>query len=167
MHAHLRRHWDGSPADPARFIRTSARLGPDGLALRCVAPLSSTTVHPAPPGPTPQLWESEVVEWFVAGPDGYTEIELGPFGNHLVLRFSAYRQKVDDLHPIAYQARITADENGRRWEGRALVPTALLPEGPLRINVCAIQPGPVYLQWRPARGERPDFHDLRPATALR
>lgn len=162
MQLTVQRTWDDQPVEASRRVAVRVRAVAGGLELRCRARLWSAQVHPHPPGPTPGLWESEVVEWFFGGADGrYTEVEVGPFGNHLVLRFDGYRRKRDELLPMACSARIDSTASGRSWSGRAVLPWALLPEGPLRMNVCAIQPGPIYLQWSPACGERPDFHVTR------
>lgn len=161
MNLIVRRTWDDRPVERWREVRVRVSSMGDALELRCRATLVSDTI-PGPPGPTSRLWEHEVVEWFFGNDAGeYTEVELGPFGNHLVLTFDGYRNRRAELLPIVYTARVTSTTVGRRWSGAAIVPRALLPKGALRMNVCAIQPGPVHLQWQPARGAQPDFHDAR------
>ena len=150
--------WDGRPAE-GPTPRLSLRAAPDGLELEVDAPFHGDLPPPGAPGPTPRLWEHEVVELFIQGAQGgpYTEVELGPHGHHLVLRLGAVRQVRDQLHPIAFTAEITGD----RWTGRARLPRALLPPGPWRGNATAIHGPPegrVYQTWAPLPGPQPDFH---------
>lgn len=166
----IEQHWDGRPLPRERRVRFALLPRPEGLELRCAAALFSDRLPPGPPGPTPRLWEHEVVEFFFGGEGGYTEVELSPFGNHLVLRLAGYREILEEGLPLDYRAVLSSARGRRSWGGRARLPWSLLPPGPLRFNVCAIQPGPIYAQWSPARGEKPDFHDARcwrPATWVR
>lgn len=138
-----------------------ARVG-DALEVRCAARLFGDAGPPGPPGPTDRLWEHEVIEVFVAGEGtAYLEIELGPWGNHLVLQLADERKVARSMLPIDYVATVSSGPRGRRWSGRARVPWALLPPGPLRVNAYAIQPGPegrVFLAAFPTNTPQPDFH---------
>lgn len=156
------RAWDGAPVPPAARVRVALRPLPDALEIRCAARLFGGDGPPAPPGATDRLWEHEVVEVFVAGPDGrYTEIELGPYGNHLVLQLASYRSPVASGLPLVYRSSVRSGPAGRTWTGIARVDRGLLPTGPHRVNAYAIQPtseGRRYLAWSPPGGAAPDFH---------
>jgi hypothetical protein len=106
------------------------------------------------------LWEHEVVELFLLGPEArYTEIELGPAGHYLVLQLRGVRNVVASDAAIDFEAHVEGD----RWRGRARVPRALLPEPVLSGNAHAIHGQGAdrrYLSAFPADAERPDFHRL-------
>src|SRR5262245_55837907 len=94
--------WDGLPLPAAEQARLRLRLTPRELLLALAAPFHADPRPAGPPGPTPRLWEHEVVELFLAGagsgsgPPRYTEIELSPWGHHLVLRLEGVRNVVAD-----------------------------------------------------------------------
>lgn len=154
---HIAHTWDGTPLTAAE--RTTVRLheGLYALDIDVDAPFAG---DPAPPGKgsTPRLWEHEVVELFVFGDDGrYTEIELGPHGHWLVLRFAGVRRLVDDGHVIDFRTRV----RGERWTGDAEVPASLLPKVPLRCNAFRISGAGAARRYEasvPVPGPRPDFH---------
>jgi hypothetical protein len=158
----LDRAWDGEPVDSP--VEVEIRPGRAGLELGCAAPLAGAGGPPGPPGPTPRLWEHEVVELFVLGADGhYLEVELGPFGNHLVLQLRARREVAREGLPLRWRSRIAATASGRRWGGRATIPWAYLPTAPHRFNLYAIQPWPGgrrFLALFSVPGAEPDFHRL-------
>lgn len=152
--------WDGLPAHASEVVHL--RLGPvaAGFALELDAPFHGDPPPSAPPGPTWGLWNHEVVEVFLLG-DGerYAEVEVGPFGHHLVLRLHGRRNVVERGLPLD----LHVEREAARWWARALLDTALVPEGSLRVNAYAVHgagDGRRYLAWRPVPGERPDFHRL-------
>lgn len=151
--------WDGQPLSPASTATLALSIDANHLYIDLDSPYFNDRPPPEVAGPTPGLWEHEVVELFVQGriSGPYTEVELGPHGHHLVLRLDGVREVRDQLHPIAF----TAEVHGRRWTGRAAVPLALLPSGPWRGNAFAIH-GPadarIYSAWAPVPGAQPDFH---------
>ncbi len=159
--------WDGAPLTPAEHAVVRLVAAPDGAALRLLvdAPFHGDPPPPSPPGPTPRLWEHEVVELFVAGPGGdaevpYLEIELSPHGHHLVLRLAGVRREVENGLPLDFRAFF----DGRRWRGEATFPRAWLPAPPHRANayrVHALGAGRRHLAATPVPGAAPDFH--RPA----
>ena len=120
------------------------------------------------PGPTDRLWEHEVVELFVAGRDDrYTEVELSPWGHHLVLRLHGVRRVIDTQLPLAFRVR----RCGARWIGVARLDRELLPPPPWRANAYAIHgegSDRRFLSATPLPGEQPDFHqpDRFPALPL-
>ena len=169
--------WDGEPvpADEVAMVSV-ANTGPEApagsLIVRVDAPFHGDPAPPGAPGPTPGLWEFEVVELFIAesgadsAPDSplndevrYLEIELSPHGHHLVLRLRAVRQVVEQGLELEYRAEIDASTG--RWTGEAVVPGAWLPPAPHRVNAFAIHRqgnGRRYLAWSPLPGPKPDFH---------
>lgn len=156
--------WDARPAPADRRVRVSLTADAESVRIGVDAPWCGGPPPAGPPGPTPALWEHEVVEVFFAGPgERYTEVELGPFGHHLVLQLDGVRRVVADRLPLAYEAELRSGPSGRRWRGRARLARHLLPAGPLRVNAYAIQPegaGVAHLAWSPPGGARPDFHRL-------
>jgi hypothetical protein len=153
--------WDGAPARPGELARLRLRRRGGGLEIEVDAPWHSDPAPPARPGPTDRLWEFEVVEFFLASsgppPVRYTEVELSPFGHHLVLRFLGARNAIDRALQIAY----VAERGGRRWTGRAVVPAHYLPPEPWRANAFAVhgtRGDRRFLAAHPLPGAAPDFH---------
>lgn len=155
--------WDGEPAREDERARVALALAGDELRIDVDAPFHGDPKPPGPPGPTPRLWEYEVVELFLlAEPSTYLEIELGPHGHHLVLALEGVRRIVREGMPIAYEVEPAARE-GSRWRARARVPLSYLPERASRLNAYAIHgtgDARRYLAWRPVPGSAPDFHRL-------
>ncbi len=151
------------------------------LRVECTAPLHGDPPPPGLSGPTPGLWNHEVVELFLFGSrdDGsrgaggsgarawYLELELGPRGHYLALQFTDVRVRLERA-PIEIDYRATID--GARWRGRALVARALLPDGLARYNAHAIHglgPRRRYLSAIPAPGSAaPDFHQPERSASL-
>lgn len=155
--------WDGERLDPSQIAFVNVDIGKQAWELRIDAPFYGDPPPTAPPGPTPRLWESEVVELFVVG-DGvskqprYTEIELGPHGHHLVLQFEGVRQVIAQGLPIEFEACVS----GARWLGLAKIPAEFLPHGPWRINAYAahgVGNRRRHFAMIPVPGPAPDFHN--------
>ncbi len=154
------RTWDGDPALPGERVQLDVRLTDEALAIEVSAPFHGDPAPPGPAGALDGLWEHEVVEIFVLG-DGerYTEIELGPYGHHLVLQLDGVRNAVARCLPLTFAARQTGD----RWLGRASLDRSWLPAGALRVNAYAIHgigPERRYLAMTPVPGPHPDFHRI-------
>jgi len=158
--------WDGRPVKDDEIARVSILLDERGLLLEIDAPYHGDPAPDGPPGPTPGLWEFEVVEVFVLGPqERYTEVEIGPHGHHLVLRLEGRRNAVATKLPLDLSTTI-AD---RRWTATARLAREHLPPAPHRFNAYAIHGAADarrYLAWRPPGGDAPDFHRLEVFTAL-
>ncbi|MFH2007090.1 MAG: hypothetical protein ABI333_10935 [bacterium] len=168
--------WDGVALPQSE--RVILGLGSDGARLRITvdAPFHADPRPPHPAGPTPTLWEHEVVELFVLGtpppgaPPPYTEVELGPHGHHLVLRLGGVRQLVDELLPLDFRAEVDAAGPSPRWRGVALLEPTFLPPPPHRVNAYAIHgtgDGRRFLALHPVPGAQPDFHRLDRFERLR
>jgi hypothetical protein len=147
--------WDGHPIPTEQVAHLDARLDGDDLVVLVDAPFAGDPPPPVPAGGVWKLWESEVVELFVLGADGhrYLEIELGPYGHHLVLELEGVRNIVRAPIPIQYVAR-----RSRRWTGEARMPRTLLPSPPFRANAYRHAGGTFYAA-SPVGPER-DFHQL-------
>ncbi len=152
--------WDGQPVPTEEHIHLALGTWEGGLEVRVDAPGPWDPTPPGPAGPFWGLWEHEVVEVFVAGENlEYTEIELGPFGHHLVLRLRGTRKVVQKELPLVY----TVVRSAGRWRGVARVDRALLPPGPHRMNAYAIRgrgEARRFLSWQPVPGAEPDFHQI-------
>lgn len=160
--------WNGHPLPVSEQIRMEIERRPKGLLIDFEAPFYDDPAPDCPPGPTPELWEHEVVEVFFASqtqPNQYTEIELGPHGHYLVLRLDGVRNIVSQLHEIRYKFyRVPG-----RWMGTALVPWELLPPEPWNYNAYAIHgqgSTRIYSACFPVPGPAPDFHQLPTFQAL-
>jgi hypothetical protein len=153
------RTWEGTPVDDVAAVQLAACSDHD-LVLRVLAPLAGDPPPDAPPGPTDRLWEHEVVELFVAGPDErYLELEVGPHGHHLVLRLEGVRRPVETRLPMELAVR----RGEGAWAATARFPRAWLPAGPLRANAYRIHGPPDtrrHLAHAPVPGAQPDFHRL-------
>jgi len=155
--------WDGRPLPhDERAVVQVHGLAPDAEEVRIdlVAPFAADPPPFAPPGPVDQLWGYEVVEVFVVGADGaYTELELGPYGHHLLLQLRGVRDVSAKLLPVAFEARRAGD----RWAGSARVERALFPSEPVAVNAYRIHgvgAARRYEAHAPVPGDGPDFHRL-------
>ena len=153
------RRWNGTPIEPADQISVAWTEQGSIIELQVAAPFYGDPPAPnAPIGPTDRLWEHEVVEVFIAGPDSrYTEIELAPSGHHLVLQLDGVRQPIAARIPIEFHAAV----EGNRWLGVARIPRTVMPPKPWRVNATAIHGSHdrrEYLSMHALPGTEPDFH---------
>lgn len=160
MHLLVGHDWAGEPL-PADQIATVTLRGGASLEVHVDAPLAGDPPPPGPPGPTEALWEHEVVELFILGADArYLEVELGPWGHHLVLQLHGVRQATARLLP----AELEVQRSGGRWRGVARLDWGLVPPGPHRVNAVAVRGVGAARRWLsavPLPGPRPDFHQLQ------
>lgn len=160
MRARIDRTWRGDPVSEAEAAEIRLHFSPDGARIGIRAPFEGDPPPPGPAGPIEGLWNHEVVEVFLLGSDGYVEIELGPYGHHLVIRFAAVRQATRRLIPIDFA--VSGRDEGQ-WRGEARIAREWLPAGLSRFNAYRIHgsgPARRYLAIFPVPGERPDFHRL-------
>ncbi len=158
--------WAGAPLAEALQARLQLDLEPAGLRVLIDAPFFDDPPPPADGQPRTArdgLWEHEVVELFIGAAEGgkarhYTELEFGPHGHALGLRFEGYRVRVARFE-VAFEV-LSLDRGARRWRGEARVPRALLPPPPWRMNAFAMHGDPrIHLAAFPApEGLSPDFH---------
>ena len=157
---HITKLWDGKPALESEHASLVVRLTAEHLIVSIDAPFHGDPAPGASPGPTPGLWNHEVVELFICGPDAqYTEVEIGPHGHHLVLQLSGVRSPTATCLPL--QLCVTKEEN--RWTASAALDAGLLPPRPWTVNAYAIHGEGAarrYLACYPAPGDAPDFHRL-------
>ncbi len=164
--------WRGRPATDREWVILTLTGTDDSLIVHIDAPFHGDPAPEAPVGPTPALWEHEVVELFIAGPGArYIELEFNPYGHWLALALDGVRNIVDDRLPIRFHTFIA----GRVWSGRAVIPRSVLPAGPHRVNATAIHGGRDpkrpslkrrHLSWQPLTGDTPDFHQLEAFAPL-
>lgn len=162
MKVSVARTWDGLHARPDEVAHLDLTVGAT-LRIEVDAPWHGDPRPDGPIGPLWALWEHEVVELFLLGPDEpertYTEIELGPHGHYLGLRLRGVRNAIDSKWPIAWEVL----RSGDRWRGRAEVGLEWLPERIVAFNAYAIHgvgEQRRYLAHAPVPGPQPDFHRL-------
>jgi len=153
------RSWSGERLPPRQ--RSTVELadpGPAGLEVRIDAFDHGDVAPASAPGWMDGLWEYEVVELFIAGPRGYLELELGPYGHHLALFFERVRVRSDEHLALA---PFEVERWGGRWRAEVVIPTSWLPEGANRAAAFAIhgeRPHRVHLASCSLPGTTPDFH---------
>lgn len=156
----IQQSWNGKALSAYESVYLELEFRAKGLLLDFEAPFYNDPPPHLPAGSTPKLWEHEVVEFFLAHGDDYTEIELGPYGHYLVLQLKGYRNPIHTLSPIRYKAYLCRN----RWMGTALIPWNFLPPAPWTYNAYAIHGQGAsrrYLAAYPVPGDAPDFHQLR------
>jgi hypothetical protein len=160
MRLEIRSTWDGHPAEPGEHATITLSAASDALCITVDAPLHGDPPPPGAPGPCWALWEHEVIELFIVGPNNaYTEVELSPHGHHLLLRLSGVREITERLLPLDFSAHAV----GTRWSGTARLPWSLVPAAPRRLNAFAIHGLGAHrrhLAAFPVPGDVPDFHRI-------
>lgn len=121
------------------------------LSLRAAEPM----LHAA----TPQLWENDVAELFLAQdpatPHRYMEFEVSPRGEWIDLDITAQAGTIQHSAPLqsGFVAAARMEEEQRRWLAFLRVPLApshVSEESALRLNLFRSQgPGPVEMAWQP------------------
>ncbi|KAK3853212.1 hypothetical protein Pcinc_040234, partial [Petrolisthes cinctipes] len=160
--------WNGDPItqqQPPVNLTLSASPDEQFLYLDIVAPFFNDPSQPdSPPGqPFFGLWDYEVVEaFFLNDQDQYVEVEVCPWGQHIVLLLSGQRITVRHSLPLTVTTQRTADT----WTGRANIPVSYLPEAVTKFNAYAIHGSDtdrVYQSLYPAdhNTTAPDFHALQ------
>ncbi|KAI9562679.1 hypothetical protein GHT06_010133 [Daphnia sinensis] len=81
------------------------------------------------------LWDYEVVEvFFLNDKNQYVEIELCPWGQHIVLLLDGQRNTIRHSLFIEFMAT----RNSTHWQGVAFIPVDLLPPSVTKMNAYAI-----------------------------
>lgn len=108
-----------------------------------------------------ELWNYEVIELFIAGvgePVSYTEIEISPWGDYLVLQLLGRRQVVGKELPLKI---IKVNRDSERWQSEVVIQSNLIPKGPLKVNayrIFGVEPLRHYHVMTPLKTIEPDFH---------
>ena len=156
----VHQRWDGQPLAQDEQAQVHLIPQPEGLRVEIDAPYYGDEPPPTPPGPTPHLWEHEVVEVFLLGQqERYLELELGPAGHYLALILEGRR------HVLAQgmAMRVQVSRQGARWRASAQVPLMWLPPGLSHVNACAIHGRGQERRHEvcfAAPSQAPDFHSL-------
>ncbi len=157
--------WKGTEIPLHHQSRLEIERRPAGLLLDFSTPFYE---DPSPPialeadeiCSTPELWNYEVIELFVANGEQYTELEVGPHGHYLVLRFNGRRQRISEGHPVRYKSYREAGQ----WMGTVLIENAYLPPEPWTFNayrIHGVDASRCYLSAFAHPGAiAPDFHEL-------
>jgi hypothetical protein len=155
----IERHWYGAACGAAHLhgrIELSSRE--EGLALVARLPHQpEPRVPSAPQGArVADLWEYDVVECFLAAPDGrYLEVELGAGGHFLVLSFAAPRVRSDAHASLSLPIDFVSEAAG--WCAKTLLPWRLVPRPLEGLNAFVIAGGE-HLAFAKLPGSAPDFH---------
>ena len=162
----IERTWDGLAVADDERVSLELTLSRTHLNVGIEAPFHNDPAPPEAAGSLHGLWEFEVVELFLRGTgDSYLELEFGPYGHYLALRFDGYRRLRESGLAIAFEAHRSA----KRWNGRARIPDSDLPSELRSCNAYAIHgsgPARRYLALYPSAGDEPDFHKLDSFGAL-
>jgi len=163
----IKHTWDGDavPHDPVQVTLK----GPvnDGVELNIRAPFfDDSDMPPGKPGePVWKLWDYEVVEAFFLGDDeNYLEVEISPFGQHIVLLLKGKQNAVNFCLPLKVETNIIEEENS--WTGKAYIPASYFPVNVTKFNAYAIHGKDetrTYLALYPVpkgKYEYPSFHRL-------
>jgi len=131
--------WNDIPIDHKPVV-IQMEQSSDGqsIQLMVTAPFFNDPTNPegAPGQPFLGLWEYEVVELFLANDENqYVEIELCPWGQHLVLLLNGTRNAIRHSLPLQFTVE---NRNADEWRGRAVIPLDYLPPRVTKMNAYAI-----------------------------
>ncbi|XP_076064325.1 UPF0462 protein C4orf33 homolog isoform X2 [Oratosquilla oratoria] len=162
---HVEKTWNGDPInhDPVKI--TLEGDGKENLLLHIEAPFFNDPPNPGgkPGEPFFELWNYEVVEAFFLNDDNqYLEVEVAPWGQHIVLIFKALKETIRHSLPLNVETTIQGD----KWSGTAKIPFTYLPPKVTRFNAYAIhgsEPNRIYeaLYAAPKTALAPNFHELQ------
>ncbi|XP_045582812.2 uncharacterized protein [Procambarus clarkii] len=160
--------WNGGPLDHTPVqVSLSGSADQQYLEVSITAPFFNDP--PAPPGPPGQpfygLWDYEVVEvFFLNDQDQYVEVEVCPWGQHIVLLLNGKRETI--RHSLPLEVTTQRNNDTGIWTGLARIPVTYLPHKVSKFNAYAIHgsgEARVYeaLYPAPATATDPDFHALQ------
>ena len=157
-------NWDGVALNEQNMARVEVDWLANGdLSIGIDAPFSNDPKPNCPKTACWQLWNFEVVELFLVGkgdPIPYTEIEISPWGNHLVLQLLGKRNVIAQELPLQI---VSLERAKNRWTAQAVISKDLLPKGELKVNayrVSGVNPNRHYHVMTPMVGPVPDFHQI-------
>uniref|UniRef100_A0AC34RFI5 Uncharacterized protein n=1 Tax=Panagrolaimus sp. JU765 TaxID=591449 RepID=A0AC34RFI5_9BILA len=165
--------WDGKPVDhdPIKikmhwhFERVKGAPHKRVIVVEFTAPLFDDPEPDFPPGPTPGLWNYEVVELFFANNEGhYLEVEVGPHGHWLLLFHKGYRDCFNSGEDVDIEVENNFDMN--TWHCRFEIPLAFFPAKVTKFNAYAIHGVNSERQYEALHPvtdgglKEPDFHKL-------
>lgn len=159
--------WNNVSIPKSHRVNVQLYLDRD-LTIRFASKFYNDPKLPAntPIGIMDDLFNYEVVEVFLLGKDEqYLEVELGPFGQYLVLQLKGYRNVVKSKIKID---QVTCRIEDNHWNGTIVIPKSLLPPDITHLNAYAIYGSGdkrTYLALYPAPENnanytKPDFHRL-------
>ncbi|KAB7504987.1 hypothetical protein Anas_07847 [Armadillidium nasatum] len=158
--------WNGKPLKDKEKVKIILKGFEDSsdVLLRIESPFYNNPIPNGTPGqPLFGLWEYEVVEAFFLNKDEeYLEVEIGPYGHHIVLFLKGKRNILRHSYPL----KVTSTREGNRWTGEALIPGDYFPPKVSKFNSYAvhnINGQRRYLALYPTDGstDKVEFHDLR------
>jgi hypothetical protein len=167
----IERDWQGHPVPEAHRAQMQIARQHGKLVVAFEAPYFADPPPPCAAGSTPQLWEHEVIELFIADArEHYFELELGPHGHYLALELHGVRKLVREGMAVDYTVGVDRPAPGQgaagaigRYRGIAQVPVSYLPRDPARVNaylIHGVSEARCYHAFSPVPGARPDFHRL-------
>ena len=167
MRLRIERDWQGAAVPATEHAWLAFERRGDSLAVEFDAPYFGDPRPPGATGPTPGLWDYEVIELFIADDaEHYLELEFGPHGHYLALELSGVRKVARAELPLSYTVEIDPGVTGApigRYRGAAEAPMSYLPRAPTRVNAYTIHgrgPTRAYRAHAPVPGTGPDFHRL-------
>ena len=85
------------------------------------------------------LWDYEVVEIFFLNSktEEYLELEFGPHGHFLALKFKGERKQIEDNEKFEFEYKAQIDKNEKTWTAKAIIPLNLLPNNVNKYNCYA------------------------------
>ncbi|HRR56810.1 MAG TPA: carbohydrate-binding family 9-like protein [Acidobacteriota bacterium] len=175
----LNRLWNGSRIDRSGWDEASLlefTWNSAALSIDFSCRFGNLNVNPdlGRGGPVPELWNYDVLEFFLRprGGFGYFEIEVSPLGQWLDLYVHRPRKEVDWDWRSGLLLESRVDDKRSVWEGRLQIPFAPMYDrfrnqtnpriGEVwRMNayrVAGAAPDRRYYAWRPTFTPEPDFH---------
>ncbi len=152
--------WDGAAVGPEEYATVEVTRSGASLCVDVEAPFYDDPAPDAPPGPTPALWNFEVVELMLLGAEEkYLELEFGPHGHYLALQLAGRRAVQQSGMELSYRSEVRRG----RFRAQASFPRTWLPMGCDRVNAFAMHgcgDARRFLAFRGAPGTAPDFHRL-------
>lgn len=148
----MERDWFGKALGSEFVSRIDLSWSEKSLNIVFSSPYFGDSPPATPEGPTWELWNYEVIEFFFLGEDEeYLEVEIAPKGHYLVLQLKGKRNIVQKMLPL----KVTCNQtSATHWEGKCEIPRRYLPGGLSHWNAFAIH-GKL--------GER-HYHALFPGT---